>query len=289
MFDVLHVHGAWPVGLASPVIARESGIPVVITFHIQDDGRLVSGSAGSELYRTMLDHAAAFVVVGSPLERFLADLAHRTIESKLHRIPNGVDLGEIGGVLNELKGHEPEWQSVVSVGNLWPVKGIDLNLRALARLADRKIPWSRYTIIGDGPERPALERLAEELGLTSRVNFKGTLPHRAVLREVARAGIFSLPSWQESFGAAHLEAMACGRPVIGCRTQGIEDMIEHRKEGLLVEPKNVEALASALEMLLTHPETAREMGRRGQSVARKLTWSRSADRYMSLYRSLEGE
>lgn len=275
-FDVVQVHGAWPGGLAASSIARHLGCPLVVTFHIQDDHRLVSRS---RLYPAMLEDAAALVVVGRPLARFLQPFG---VQKKIHRIPNGVNLP----ALPPAPAHVEPWGHIVSVSNLWPTKGIDLNLRALARLQSQGRRFGRYTIVGDGPERPKLEALAKKLGLTDRVVFTGRLVNEKALEQVAAADIFSLPSWQESFGIVYLEAMACGKPVIGCLTQGAADIIRPERDGLLVEPRNVDQLSEALGALLENPDRARVMGRAGAQHARSFTWERCAEQYLDLYHSL---
>src|SRR5262249_38319120 len=224
-FDLIQAHSAWPTGLAAPDIARTLDCPFTITFHIADDPRLVEGGAGARLYRKMFEQAAALVAVGRPLERLVAELQSRPepLRKPIRVIPNGIDRAAIDAVHPVPNGRP--WGRLVSVANLWPIKGIDLNLHALAELARQGVVWHEDTVVGDGPQRPALETLARQLGLSQRVRFTGRLPHAQALAEIARADIFTLPSWQEAFGVVYLEAMALGRPVVGCRGQGAEDII----------------------------------------------------------------
>ena len=286
--DIIHAHSIWPNGLAAPRLARFLGRPFAVTLHIRDDERLYRSKRGAALFTTMLKGARALVAVGRPLERYLKDLG--AAAGKIRRIANGAELVAARQAVEATARSLPSrtWGHLVSVANLWPVKGIDFNLRALARLDQLDCPWQSYTIVGDGPERAELEALARQLGLKNRVIFTGSLPHHEALRRVAEADIFTLPSWQEAFGVAYLEAMACAKPVVGCRTQGAEDIIRHERDGLLVTPRDSESLSAALARLIATPEYARALGASGARRAAEFTWKRNAERYLDLYRETLG-
>jgi glycosyltransferase involved in cell wall biosynthesis len=279
-FDVVQVHSSWPVGLAAPEVARSLGCGYALTLHIEDDPRLLAGPAAA-LYRRMIKGARAVVAVGSPLVRFMQSVAPGT---PIHVVPNGVELD--GVALRPPERAGAGGPRLVSVANLWEQKGIDLNLRALAQLAGEGVRWQSYTVVGDGPERPALYRLAAELGIAGRVRFCGRLPHRQALDEVAGADVFTLPSWREAFGVAYLEAMALGLPAVGCRGQGAEDIIRDGVDGFLVAPRDVAELAAALRRLLGDPASARQMGERARLRAGEFTWTRNRARYLELYEAM---
>ena len=285
-FDLIQVHSCWPVGLAAPLVARKLIRPFVLTLHIQDEPRLYTSRRGHSLYRRMIEEASAVIAVGSALERFANRWGLSLGSGRLRVIPNGVDLATAIEVLREVSGRHEGWGNFISVANLWPVKGIELNLRALARLAEAGVPWQTYTVVGDGPERLRLEKLARNLGIASRVRFAGRLPHREALREIARADIFSLPSWQEAFGVVYLEAMACGKPVIGCWEQGANDIVRHGIDGLLVAPRDLEDLTEAMKRLVENEEFARELGKSAKSRAGEFTWERNSNEYLSVYQEV---
>jgi glycosyltransferase involved in cell wall biosynthesis len=99
--------------------------------------------------------------------------------------------------------------------------------------------------------------------------------------------VFSLPSWQEGFGIVYLEAMALGKPVIGCKGEGIEDFVVDGETGLLVEPKNPDQLADAMEFLICNPEKARTMGENArQFVLQNYTWEKNAEKMIDIYRNV---
>ena len=104
---------------------------------------------------------------------------------------------------------------ILSVSYLITRKAIDFNLRAIAQLK-YKYPNLKYLIIGDGPEKNHLKSLSKNLGINQMVEFLGQLSNKKVMEYMAETDIFSLPSWDEAFGVVYIEAMAQGKPVIGC-------------------------------------------------------------------------
>ena len=115
----------------------------------------------------------------------------------------------------------------------------------------------------------------------------GRLSHKEVMKYIAEADIFSLPSWNEAFGVVYIEAMAHGKPVIGCQGEGIEDFVEHGKTGLLVKPKDVDSLAKAMDYLLSNPDEARPMGKRARKlVLENYTWKKNVERTIEVYREV---
>jgi teichuronic acid biosynthesis glycosyltransferase TuaC len=284
-FDIIQVHTPWPAGLAGRWIAKKLGCPFIVTLHIEEDPLFFRRQNGPALYRRMLEEASAVVGVGRPTERFLRERFPEVFPKSFFLIPNGVDLIGIQRVLRS-ESSAPDWGRLVSVGNLWPFKGIDLSLKALAKLRGWGVPWKEYTVVGDGPELSRLQKLARELGIADKVSFKGRLEHCETLGEISRADIFALPSWREAFGIVYLEAMACGKPVIGCSGQGAEDIIRDGKDGLLVRPQDVDHLAAALRRLIENPGFARELGAEAAHRAREFTWERNAARYLEIYETI---
>jgi glycosyltransferase involved in cell wall biosynthesis len=126
-----------------------------------------------------------------------------------------------------------------------PGKGIDVLLQAARKLIDRGCARFRLTIGGDGPERRALERMAQDLALQGNVHFSGLLSRPQVRTLLQEADIFVLPSLGETFGVAVGEAMACGTPVIATRSGGPEFVLGPG-DGILVPANDAEALAGAM-------------------------------------------
>ena len=147
--------------------------------------------------------------------------------------------------------------SVLSVGNLIPIKGHDLLLRSIAAIAPGH-PHLQCRIIGDGPERGRLQQLARELRIEDRVQFLARRPRSEVAAAMQDCTLFALPSWYEGLGCVYLEAMSVERPAIACRGQGIEEVIRHGENGWLVGPNNLDDLTNALRELTLRPAFAGE-------------------------------
>jgi glycosyltransferase involved in cell wall biosynthesis len=160
-----------------------------------------------------------------------------------------------------------EGANIVSVGRLVAKKGFDLLIRAFARL-DRA--GLRLIIAGDGPERAALQALAESEGVADRVDLLGAKPHADALEVIRSGAIFALPCRTSSTGdrdgipVVLMEAMAAGKPVIAGRLETIAELVEDGTSGLLVPPDDVEALTEALRRLVDDPDIGRLMGLAGR-------------------------
>jgi glycosyltransferase involved in cell wall biosynthesis len=146
-------------------------------------------------------------------------------------------------------------------------------VRTLWLLRDRH-PLLRYLVIGDGPERETLARLAADLGVADRVEFAGQLPHAEAIALAATAHVFVMASVDEAFGVAYVEAMAAGVPAIGTRGEPGPQEIAAAGEGLLlVPPGDIEALAARIDALLSEDGYLQELGQRARAtVEAAFTW-----------------
>lgn len=170
-------------------------------------------------------------------------------------------------------------------GRLVEEKGVDLLLRAAADL-----PGARVVLLGSGPQRDRLRRLAEQLGLSDRVSFAGTLPSLEMPTFYRRLHVLVLPSrsrpnWTEQFGRVLVEAMACGVPVVGSDCGEIPHVIGDA--GLTFPEGDVEALRDHLIRLMTDEELRASLGRRGRRrVLAHYTQARVADQTVTFYRQV---
>ncbi len=153
-------------------------------------------------------------------------------------------------------------------------KGLEVGLRAFALLR-RELPGATWHIVGDGPLRPHLEALRQQLSLADSVLLHGTLPHPEARRVLDQAHILVAPSVtaqdgdQEGIPVVIMEAMAAGLPVVSTRHSGIPELVEDGVTGLLVPERDPEALAQALRRLVLDAPGWPEMGRRGRAIVER--------------------
>ena len=177
---------------------------------------------------------------------------------------------------------------IASVGNLIPIKGHELLLRAIATLKDRH-PDVRCEIVGSGSEQDHLRRLAGELGIAGRIKFLGRRSRHEVAELLQRAMLFALPSRYEGLGCVYLEAMSTGLVAIGCREQGIEEVILHGRNGWLVGPGGLDELTTGLDTLLRDSQQREQIGQRARAtILQGFTLNHQAGRILQVYRECVG-
>ncbi|RRR74657.1 MAG: glycosyltransferase family 1 protein [Candidatus Viridilinea halotolerans] len=153
--------------------------------------------------------------------------------------------------------------TICCVARLEASKGVEFLIRALARLTSST--WS-CQIVGDGPDYARLTDLVAQHQLQNRVTFMGALPYQQVLDQVQHARMLVLPSLYEGFPYALLEAMSVGVPIITTNVLGLPEIIPEGKNGILVAPRDVVALAQAIQTLLTNDQQALAMGQEGRRL-----------------------
>jgi glycosyltransferase involved in cell wall biosynthesis len=160
------------------------------------------------------------------------------------------------------------------VGRLKKYKGVDLVIKAFARLGD---PSATLEIAGAGDFRPALEALAASLDLGSRVRFLGFITEEEKLALLRRAWTVALASPKEGWGLTNVEAEACGTPVVASNSPGIRESVRDGETGFLVPHGDVEALAHAFRRLSGSRDLVMAMGAKARAFAETFTWTRTAD------------
>jgi glycogen(starch) synthase len=166
-------------------------------------------------------------------------------------------------------------------------KGFDVAMRAMPAVLTR-FPSARLAIAGDGPARPALERLASELGVAHHVDFLGWIHPDRVLAAMNESTMILMPSRvPEGFGLVALQAAQMGRPVVASGVGGVAEVVVHGETGLLVDPGDETVLADAIVSLLADPERAVRLGHAGRErAASELGWERHVDAYDALLRRI---
>jgi glycosyltransferase involved in cell wall biosynthesis len=230
------------------------------------------------------------------VSRFTAEMVrqrHGIPEHQFAFLPNITDLPLTDGQVS--LPHVPTLLTVGRMAKEERYKGHEVVLRAMPQVL-RQIPDARYVLVGDGDDRPHLERLAQRLGIAASVAFVGRVSDDALTRHYAACDVFVMPSKTvldpkrpkgEGFGIVYLEAMAHGKPVVGPNYGAPTEFLRHGENALLVDPDSPSEVAEALVYLLTHPEEARRMGERGrQLVAKEFTMDTMVRRLKNLLTEL---
>lgn len=280
--SLIHAHGALPCGHAAMLLSKELGIPFVVTVHGLDAYSTVQvGGRSGRWCRRISQHAYVasrrVICISERVRQNVLEGVGRKARTSV--VYNGVD----PNVFMPSDANPPVPQ-LLSVGNLIPIKGYDLLIRATASLA-KEMPSLRLDIIGNGPEQPRLEKLATALRIADRVRFLGRRSRLETAAAVNCCTVFAMPSRYEALGCVYLEGMSAGRAVIGCRGQGIAEIIQHGSNGFLVGPDNEKELTLALSMLLRDEQRRRNLGRAArETILEGLTYSHQAERLARIYR-----
>ncbi len=247
--DLVFAPWAYPDGWAAVRLARAAGLPVVIQCHGSDVLLLAKHPAKRRRTVEAVTAADGVVAVSHDIAARLRELG--VSADRIRVIHDGVDQAQFHPgskhAARTALSLPPSEQLLLFVGNLLPVKGLDVLLNALVRL-----PAVTLLVVGHGPLRPALEAQAAKLGLADRVRFIGPVPHDQLPDWYRAADVFVLPSRSEGVPNVLLEASACGVPWVASRVGGISE-IAHLGASRLTPPEDPTALAAAIQDFLTAP------------------------------------
>ncbi len=279
--DIVHLHtgrATWLGGLA----ARMCGIPAVTTRRMD---KPIKKNWRSQLIYTRLVHKVVAISNG------VADrlLAGGVPQERIKVIYSAVEPSHLRPLVGReatrtTLGVSQETLVLLTLAALVFRKGLDVLLTALSLLAAEGIRPCLW-IAGDGPERPALETLAERLGLAHQVRFLGKRNDIGDL--LAACDVFVIPSRREGLGVSALEALAAGRPVVGSSVGGIKDAVVDGRTGILVPPDEPTALAHALLRILKDEVLREQLGSAGpERISQGFLATQMVASYEQLYRSL---
>jgi len=230
----------------------------------------------------------AFIAVAGPHGRYLVE--HEGCPAaKVRVIPNGVDVEKFhprwpGRTLRE-ELHLPEGVPVAAiVAALRPEKHHELFLRS-AKLVRKRVPEARFLVVGDGPQREKLQKLARELSLADAVHFLGTRNDVAEL--LSLVDVVLLTSHAEANPVSIMEAMASEKPVVATRVGSVPETVLHGETGYLAPPGDAEQIADRVVELFADPQRAKQMGRAGREhVVAHWSVERMVQGYQELIREI---
>jgi 2-deoxystreptamine N-acetyl-D-glucosaminyltransferase/2-deoxystreptamine glucosyltransferase len=285
--DLVHVHCGEDLAVLplASLAARRHRCPLVATLHLSVRHALrpvtargaLLRAAGGAVERALLPGADAVIALTPSTARLLR--GDGISAGRVHVIAPGYDPALFAAASADPFAGLPR-PRVAYLGRLAPQKDVGTLLQAFAVLpADTQL-----LLVGDGPDRPALQRRAQRFG--SRVHFTGFVPHVKVAAVLAHVDLLVLPSLYEDLSSALIEAMAAGLPVVATRVGGTADLVRHGVNGLLVAPRDPAALAAAIGQILADPAAAARMSAAARSTAAAYAWPDLARQVLEIYRQV---
>ena len=289
-YDVIHADAPLPAGDAARMISDKYHIPFIVHGHGLDVF-LDNSYKGLKNCEKIAEacakvYSAADAVTG--VSRKVLDNVQARVDIR------GKDFVVYNGVDTERFRPDPQKPQsnvlrLVSVGNLIPLKGHDLTIKALKELHDSGYDNFSLTIAGRGPMEQELKALVSSLGLDDKVTFIGYVPYDDIVKLLQTSDVFVMPSWYEALGCVYLEAMACGLPAIGCKGCGIDEIIVDGENGFLVEPKDVKSITDCLKKLTNNNDYARIANNAFDTVINGYKWNDTALALERVYRHISAK
>lgn len=283
-FGMIHAHFGMPDAYAAMELSRYFDVPLITTIQATDlDITIHKNNKCKNKVKDVLEYSNEVISPSPRLQSQLMDL----FNIKSNAIGYGFDINKV--VLDTQENLSFNYKDkivIMSVSRLIKSKGLDCNIKAINKLKE-SYGNILYLIVGDGPEKENLIQMVKRLGLDDYVNFLGELNHLETMQYINISDIFSLPSWQETFGLVYLEAMANKKPVIGCRGQGFDGIIEHQQNGFLAMPKDTESVYKIIKYILSNPLISEKIGRSAKETAiNNFTFDKIASKIDAIYRSI---
>lgn len=285
-------------GLVGYYLKKHLGIPyVVCTYAMEIETWAKHGGQKRKLMR-VLKNADRVVYINEVTKQSLLNLG--VTEKQLVKIWPGVDDAYFAKPTEEqsaqvLKKYAVKKPYILCVSRLIKRKGIDVLIEAFAALDQIKHTSVQLVIVGDGPERQALQELVERNMMNKSISFLGQVPDADLPALYASAEFFALTPRPldgdfEGFGIVYLEAAAAGLPVIAAKTGGASEAVVHKETGLVVQPDSVPAVKEALEYLLTKSDEPKRLGDQGRKRAwDQFRWSKRSLLVKGLFDALLAE
>lgn len=284
-FDVIHLHEPFVPMLCSAMLRFSDGINIG-TFHAfaSRPGYFLGWPVTTYLLHRRNRKLKGRIAVSVPAQRY----ASKHVAGDFTIIPNGVDLRRFHPDVEPMQRFKDEKLNILFVGRIEPRKGLIYLIQAFRKIKD-KHPNTRLLVVGPGLWFRRKYELQVKLAGIKDVVFTGRVSFRDLPRYYATADIFCAPATgRESFGLVLLEAMAHGKPIIASRIEGYASVLTHKREGLMVPPKDPVSLAYALEKCINNEPLRRQLGEEGLITVRQYDWPIIARRVLEYYEKIIG-
>ena len=292
--DIIHTHHPILLGQTAASKAADLNVPLVFTFHTQyweythyvpfpqEAIQEFLKNAIHTWLRVFMQKCQHIVIPSESIKEIL--IRDYGLEDRFTVIPTGTNLKPFlradGKTLRQSKGWQDD-KVLISIGRLGAEKNWETLLRAAAQVYAQH-PTMRLVLIGDGPDKQTLELLAAELGIAERVTFTGQVPFDEIPAYLKAADMFGFASVTETQGLVTIEAMAAGLPVVAVDGSGSHDIVDNGKDGFLVD-NDPNALASAINKMLSNPQQMRQFSVRALKKARTFDANRLGRQMVKVY------
>jgi len=285
-FNIIHAH-IFAGSLAGAIAGRELDLPIVTTIH--------------GLYSKLWDKIIEKTFFPKQMEKFIIKLPYDKIiavsqvtanqvkdlgvpPEKVEVIPNGVNLEKFNPKVKSIKKNLgiKEDRIVAFFGRVWKVKGVEYLVKAVP-LVVNKISNVKFLIVGEGPQKESLMKLAEDLGISEHVMFHAPIDYPKMPAYIKASYCVVLPSLMEGLPVTALEAMACGVPVVATRVGGTPEVVKDGENGFLLKPGRPELIAEKVIQLLKDEKMRKRMGEAGRKFVEKFDWDIIANRTLEVY------
>jgi phosphatidyl-myo-inositol alpha-mannosyltransferase len=282
-FDVIHLHEPFVPMLCSAMLRFSDGVNIG-TFHAfaSRPGYAVGWPFTTYLLHRRNRKLKGRIAVSLPAQRY----ASKHVSGDFSIIPNGVDLRRFAPEVEPITQYKDGKLNILFVGRIEPRKGLVYLIKAYKKIKS-DYPDTRLLVVGPGLWFRRKYELQVKLAGIKDVVFTGRVSYKELPRYYATADIFCAPATgRESFGIILLEAMAMGKPIIASRIEGYASVITHKREGLLVPPKDPASLAHALELCIKNRILRQGMGDQGLVTVRQYDWPIIARRVLEYYEKI---
>lgn len=281
--NIIHVHHAFPFSWAARFIKNTYQIPYIITVHGSELPTAQKDKRYLALTMDALRRARRIVPNSFYTKDWMLDVFGDEYRNQVRVIPGGVDINKFRKVatddIDKMFDIKNE-KIVVFAGKLTSYKGVKYLVRAAKKIKGKVL------ILGDGPERKNLEKIAKDEKITN-VKFLGHLGADTdfLIKFYSRADVFVAPSiWDEPLGLVILEAMACETPVIVTRKGGIPLAVKDGQNGLFIRPRNSKHIADEVNLLLNDDTLRLKMAKKAREIAvKRFSWEAIAHRFENIY------
>jgi glycosyltransferase involved in cell wall biosynthesis len=297
--DLVHVQHPFLSGTLALLYCHSRGIPIVFTNHTRYDLYTqaylpmmpdVIGQAALQAYMPTFCRALDLVI--SPSEGMRDVLKGLGVDAPIEVIPNGVNLKPFQNPPDPIQrselGFGPQHVILIFVGRIGPEKNLPFLLRSFTGAA-QAVENLRLVLVGDGPERAALEEQAAQAGLGDKVKFTGPLPYEQVGRYMATADVFATASITEVHPLTVIEAMAAGLPILGISSPGVGDTVTDGKTGYLAPQEDQAMYTARMVRLAFLDEERRCFGENARRASQAYAIERTLGALLQCYQRVVAE